>query len=393
MPEFYAEPMKDRKCCSVCQMTAKEKGKKVLLTCIKCHAITYCGVECQVADWDRHEWNCVPVMVTEIQGKGRGLVAARDIEMGELIFKDKPVLKLDVNAECYPTDPIFRTSLKEQIKSLPSEAKLQFDKLKTSDGNNIYNSRGRGNDKEVLYSFLLNSKVYDYKILNEGKVNGEYALLHLNTALLNHSCAPNAVSSGLKLVGDEDLIVELRAIKNISKGEEITICYFMDVKKYGSIPRKRKTTIKKEMGFDCKCPACSGQVPSQEKTMKKLIEMHSRLNPMPSDWKREAGLWSRIFDLTMELKIGHPLEKTSALESLAGFAHLARDKDLVKKAMDMLKKVSEEYKLEIVQRSLESGEICLAMWSREFSSNNPPKKKEIDFILKATQPEDFSLYA
>ena len=114
---------------------------------------------------------------------------------------------------------------------------------------------------------------------------------------------------------------------------------------------------------------------------------------MPSDWKREAGLWSRIFDLTMELKIGHPLEKTSALRQLAGFAHLARDKDLVKKAMDMLKKVSEEYKLEMVQRSLESGEICLAMWSREFSSNNPPKKKEIDFILKATQPEDFSLYA
>ena len=40
MPEFYAEPMKDRKTCSVCEMTAKEKGKKVLLTCEKCHAIT-----------------------------------------------------------------------------------------------------------------------------------------------------------------------------------------------------------------------------------------------------------------------------------------------------------------------------------------------------------------
>ena len=50
MPEFYAEPMKDRKCCSVGKKTAKEKGKKVLLTCIKCHAITYCGVECQRAD-------------------------------------------------------------------------------------------------------------------------------------------------------------------------------------------------------------------------------------------------------------------------------------------------------------------------------------------------------
>ena len=42
-------------------------------------AITYCSKECQVADWDRHEWNCVPVMVTEFPGKGRGLVASKDI--------------------------------------------------------------------------------------------------------------------------------------------------------------------------------------------------------------------------------------------------------------------------------------------------------------------------
>ena len=101
MPEFYTEPMNDRKTCSVCQMTAaaKEKGKKVLLTCIKCHAITYCGVECQSDDWARHEWNCVPVMVTEVQGRGRGLVAARDIKKGELIFIDKPVIKLAMNVK------------------------------------------------------------------------------------------------------------------------------------------------------------------------------------------------------------------------------------------------------------------------------------------------------
>ena len=53
------------------------------------------------ADWSRHEWNCVPVMVTEFPGKGRGLVAARDIEKGELIFKDKQVIKLSANIEYF----------------------------------------------------------------------------------------------------------------------------------------------------------------------------------------------------------------------------------------------------------------------------------------------------
>ena len=35
-----------------------------------------------------------------------------------------------------------------------------------------------------------------------------------------------------------------------------------------------------------------GRVPGQEKTMKKLIELHNKSNTTPSDWKREAGIWS-----------------------------------------------------------------------------------------------------
>ena len=65
-------------------------------------------------------------MVKEFPGKGRGLVAARDIEKGEItiIFKDKPVIQLASNTEGYPVDPEFMTSLKAQIESLPTEAKV-----------------------------------------------------------------------------------------------------------------------------------------------------------------------------------------------------------------------------------------------------------------------------
>ena len=54
--------------------------------------------ECQVADWTRHAWNCVPMMDTEFEGKGRGVVAARDIKMGEFIFLDKPAINLPMSA-------------------------------------------------------------------------------------------------------------------------------------------------------------------------------------------------------------------------------------------------------------------------------------------------------
>ena len=316
-------------------------------------------------------------MVTEIPGKGRGLVAARDIEKGELIFQDKPVIKLAVDTEFNFVDPDFMTSLKEQIESLPSEARAQYYKLTTRDGN-TYQVHLSKSDLEVLDMFVDNSKEVFLEL------NSRYSMLYLNMALVNHSCSPNATNTGVKLGttdSDEDGNTELRAIKKICKGEEINICYFEGVQHYSSIRRKRKTALKKHMGFDCKCPVCLGQVPLQEKTLKKLIELHSKLNSTTSDWKREAGLWSRIVDLTMELHIGDPREKIWALEALVRFSHLARDKDLVKKAMDMMKHFAEETKIKGMQMMYENWEKVLAKWSKEFSSNNAPRKAEIYSIL------------
>ena len=74
----------------------------------------------------------------------------------------------------------------------------------------------------------------------------------------------------------------------------------------------------------------------------------------------------------MELNIGDPSEKIKALQSLVGFAHLARDK-----ALDTAKQFTEELKLEAMQWSFEKWEN----WSREFYSNSAPKERGIDFIL------------
>lgn len=378
MPEFYAEPLKDlRQCqCSMCKGKKTEAGSEVLLTCSKCHAITYCGRECQVADWKRHEWNCHPVMVKEFPGKGRGLVAARDIEKGEMIFKDKPVIKLAIDAEGKIKDPKFMmTPLKQQIDCLPAEAKAQFHKLSTHHVNICPSLNLSSSDKTVFKKFWCNSKYF----------SSRYAILHLNLALVNHSCQPNATNrSGLKKLqqeGEEDYSEELRAIKDIRKGEEITICYFNDVQKFEGNPKKWKTHFKKETGFDCKCHVCSGQVPLKDKTLKKLTEAHKKLSPTPSDWKREAGLWSRIVDLLMELNVSDPIDRIRALHSLVRFAHLARDKNLQSKAMDMWWQFTKESKNETYQREFEDFERDYVMWSVEFSSTNAPKNREIDYIL------------
>ena len=370
MPEFCVESLKDHRTCFKCKLT----GKKSLLTCIKCHAITYCGVECQKADWERHHWNCVPVMVKEFPGKGRGIVAARDIKMGEEIFRDKPVIKLAMDAKGVPVDPEFMTSLKDQIEKLPAEAKLQYYKLTARGLQNIYNvSRS---DFEIFKLFLHNAKTM-------GK--DEYtAWLHLNCALVNHSCVPNSALGKLEpteLDGDQDLCDELRAIKDISKGEEITICYYNDVTEYGSMLRKRKTNIKKVQGFDCKCPVCLGQVSCQEKILKKLIELHNKLDPSSTNWKREADTRNKIVYWTMDLNIGGHGEKWNALFELAEFAHLARDKNLVTKAMDKMRQIAEDTKLEDVRKAYEKLEMRFFHWSKEFKLGNTPEEREIESIL------------
>ena len=130
MPETYIEPLTDRQVCCTCKKTVD--GKKKLLKCGGCHAITYCGQECQVADRPRHKWNCLPVMVTKIPGKGRGLVAAREIKIGELIFVDKPVITVDSDFETGDLNDDMKTykSILSQSARLPSKAKFQFNSLK-----------------------------------------------------------------------------------------------------------------------------------------------------------------------------------------------------------------------------------------------------------------------
>ena len=76
------EKLSDLTICSQCGQI----GSKELLKCSQCHSIAYCGQECQREDWGRHKDNCIPVMITE---QGRGLVASRDINIGQVILNEK----------------------------------------------------------------------------------------------------------------------------------------------------------------------------------------------------------------------------------------------------------------------------------------------------------------
>ena len=61
-----------------------------------------------------------------VPGEGPGPCGRkREGRKGEIILKDEPVIKLAVNAKGRLVDPNFMASLKDQIDSLPIEAKPQ----------------------------------------------------------------------------------------------------------------------------------------------------------------------------------------------------------------------------------------------------------------------------
>ena len=382
MPEPYIEPITDRQTCFKCNKTAD--GKKKLSKCNGCHAITYCGRECQREDWPRHAWNCVPVMVTEISGKGRGLVAARDIKMGELIFTDKPAIKLSFRGSI-PSDPNFMQLFKSQLDNLPIEAKSQFNKLTAPTDDQAMNihirnlAGGNKDDAKLLKKFINNSL---------GMRDNDSACLFLNHALVNHSCAPNAASGKGDLDPEKGVRCHvLRAIKDISKGEEIATCYVGRIWEFGFDVKKRRSKLSLQfLSFVCRCAVCLSKIPGQEEIGKRLKKLHSQLSDNHylkdlSAWRKETNILSQIVDLTLQLHVGKVDDKFQALNLLIRRAHLARDEDLVKKSMVTWKEIADNIQLSDFLRSYEIMERGLAEVSAERKSNNPPSKTEIDFIF------------
>ena len=273
--------------------------KNMKIKVCKCHSVSYCGPECQREDWPRHRDNCVPVMVKEYGAKGQGLVAAKNIKMGELILTDKAVVSND------DISIFFLTSDAERLLIIQ-------------------------------------------KILKE-------------ISLLNHSCAPNAAMGLLdgEEIREPEKRFELRAVKDISKEEEVTIFYPQENDVLPWLHDDMRKTIQEDFGFDCKCTVCLGEVPNQDDIMRKMLDIlnskrESRKdeNEMNlSDWTSEAIAYEPIIELAETVYMGRPEGKMATLLLFLEYASKARKVGLLEKAVDGIKELAEKTGLEVFKWS------------------------------------------
>ena len=274
----------------------------------------------------------------------------------------------------------------EQFNKLPVEAKEQFHKLKVPQ---ILEGWHEG-DSLIMQKFISNSRKTTICGVDGQK---EFFYLPLNSALINHSCGPN-VEVGLYIdpstplytnIRKVDFRTEVIAIKDISKGDEITKCYIgcNDIIEFGYERKLRMKKIRETLGFDCNCFICLGKCGDQEGILKKLRELVKDLDDNHRvkkivDWEREAQIFQRMEDLTEKLDIGPVMDiKMNILCALAASAHLARNEEVLDKAMNSLKKLVDESNLVGKRNANDRFKHDTTNWTSQRKSKKQPKKEEI----------------
>ena len=273
-------------------------------------------------------------MISEFEGKGRGLVAARDFEKGELIFEDPAVINVreisPPNGEW--VNRIVINAIKKQMADMSEKEKEDFYKLPQEDRDTRGCSLQTVNELGIRENFLV-----ELKIFLRNKIDG---MIFLNKTLTNNPCSPNAVKGKLVKTpgGDSRQRIEVRATRNISKGEEVTTFYIMKGTTVNMLRPEIRALLKTTFGFDCTCQICTGEIPDQDDLKRKILKIIEFAPPAhdlkrPSDWRREANECERIMVLTKQMHVVPFDTKCFVCIDLAYAAHMARDPVLRKKAM------------------------------------------------------------
>ena len=170
-----------------------------------------------------------------IPGKGNGLIATRAIKKGETILIDSAHV-------------IVSAQFPAQVTRSQGEAlfKAILDQLPTKDREVIMSRDMSLGDKGIENVMKTNSFACH---LDDGGVGDGYICLFPSVARINHACQPNAHPRFIP----KTLSMEIKALRDIEAGEEISISY-------GNIDMKhaeRQRLYKDGWNFTCTCSLCT----------------------------------------------------------------------------------------------------------------------------------------
>ena len=194
----------------------------------------------------------VPFLIQTVEGKGLGIVANCDFQPGQLILSEAVlILSRQETSDCLTanqTRQIFK----------------QLARLTMSQREKMMELHCMGETK-ILNVFRMNCIHVDETSFG----------LYLTISRVNHSCCPNSVDC-------RGSVKELRAMKHIRKGEEITMSYI--VNNWDTQMSRRREL--RYWQFVCECDACSlsgGDLKTNENIRKEIIKTDEEVSKFVSD--------------------------------------------------------------------------------------------------------------
>lgn len=165
-------------------------------------------------------------VIKESPGKGLGMFAAKDIPKGTRTLAERPFFTL-AEVPDSPTDQIGSNNITDAIRRLPDSERRKFLSLHCP----------ARYDCDIIFS------IYEANSFEMGNGTG----ICLDASRINHSCIPNAHYSWNSTIKQETV----HAMKDIRKGEEITISYVPAINTLEERQRLLRPYV-----FTCDCPAC-----------------------------------------------------------------------------------------------------------------------------------------
>jgi len=250
-----------------------------------------------------HKTVCKPYKVQAIPGKGFGMVASRPLKAGDRILAEPPLLVRSLRKG-------EGKGLDEQFKDLPKDWQTKVLKLHDE----------KPNDCEA-------DKVKRIFLANAIEVAGAgCTALYPNIPRINHSCAPTAVWSSVE---GQPLSKEVRAVRDLQEGDEITANYVDSFEATFASAEERKERLR-QWNFDCQCEVCSlpaADLKENDGNRRAIALQHQLIPRYMAGWKVDRALAaarSKV-DLMRKLNLGMETTLPSALLEMWEMARIATE--------------------------------------------------------------------
>ena len=326
--------------------------------------MSYCGPACQKKDWSRHKRLCVPVMIKDIEGKGRGLVASKNFQMGDLILKERAVATIrSKGSEAGP-------EILSQFNKMTSDERSDFCDLTNGHMDDIQGRSDLDRHLSEVTSKFNNNAVFS----GSGNETGS---LFLTYALINHCCSPNVF---MDLTYGDETRGEVRALRNIKKGEEITDTYIM----LGYLNKYERQRELKKWGFICNCHSCTSgdeeDLIDETSKIENDIRQHvskTKSDKNKTDWARIAQMQDKVVTNLQQLSFSSLLLPMEIVD-LVCMSQIGRQQHLVSKGMELLGDIVEQRKVGLYRKNYKKLQKRLETWHKNLEQNLPLTDMELE---------------